>query len=236
MRSEYKWGEVLHTLSSEVTCPRGYKTQIDGSINLDSAHFVVTSSLQHEGERYATRFSYDLEPDQGHAETDFDLVIPSRHVVAKAEVTSRSDTMGASASVKWDADGDRSRKVVVDALLTMIDGRHTGAFMFVCPGSRTTASLEQEVTDTTLTHHSQLTFNDHAPGVVDVTVVNRLQLVALLAPTAVAVRRVDAVLTLDVTAVMTVGTLVFGRAAHVVPRIAARCAPAQTCQTHSMRS
>ena len=82
-----------------------------------------------------------------------------------------------------------------------------------------------------------ISYNLNAPGVVDVTVVNRLQLVALLAPTAVAVRRVDAVLTLDVTAVMTVGTLVFGRAAHVVPRIAARCAPAQTCrQTHSMRS
>ena len=169
MRSEYKWGEVLHTLSSEVTCPRGYKTQIDGSINLDSAHFFVTSSLQYERTKYATRFAYDLE--EGHTSSSFDLLLPSRHIVAEAEVTSRSNAIGAAASVKWDADRDLSRKVMFDALLTMDGGQHAGALQFVCPGSEVSAQLQQEVTETTLTHHSEFTLNKYTNVVADVTMI-----------------------------------------------------------------
>ena len=131
---------MLHTLSSEVTCPRVYKTQIDGSINLDYTHFFVTSLVQYERNKYATQFTYD------HTSSSFDLLLPSRHVVAEAEVTSRRNAIGAAASVKWDADRALSRKVMFDALLTKEGAQHACALHFVCPGSVVTAQPQQEFT------------------------------------------------------------------------------------------
>jgi hypothetical protein len=129
MTSSYKPG-ATHEITADLKIP-GYPITVTASVKPNLKDFMARSDVTYKRDRWSTNFQYRLGSDD--ITSSLSYVCPHRTVTYEMSAQANSRKVSGNFDLKWDAERDSSKKVLVTMEYNNADQKRDGKVTFTSP-------------------------------------------------------------------------------------------------------